>query len=161
MFLRLPAVIAGGRALGALACVVASMSGHAALGHHHVDVPRAAFAFLFLLAASWRTHDVRWLLLAGQLSQAVVHGGAAAASLPMIVMHSLFGLAAALLVWRFEVLWAAGIALLSPLRRALALSTGTLPRPANRPRMLLHVPVTALLHRAAECSSGRAPPVPA
>lgn len=159
MFLRLTTVAAVGRALGALACVIASMSGHAAMGHHHIDMPRATFAFLLLLAASWRTHDIRWLLVAGQLSQVLVHGGLAVDALPMLAMHTLSGIATALLVWRVESVWSVCTALLDPLRRAVAILSSSLQQP-DRVR-----PIRAcgggleLLHRFAASIPGRGPPV--
>lgn len=161
MFLRLPTVIAGGRALGALACVLASMSGHAAMGHHHLDVPRAAFAFLLLLAASWRTHDVRWLLLAAQASQVVVHGGLTVATPRMLLMHWLFGLLSALLVWRLELVWVACGALVEPLRRAVAVATSKLPSPGDAVRSIPAFHVPSLLQLPLRCIAGRAPPIPA
>lgn len=159
MFLRLPAVIAGGRALGALAFVLASMSGHAAMGHHHLDVPRAAFAFLLLLAASWRTNDVRWLLVAGQLSQVVVHGGVAASTWPMLLMHTSLGGAAALLVWRFESVWAACSSLLAPLLRAFAVAATSLRVPRRLLPALPRGSAPTFLDRFTASLCGRGPPV--
>lgn len=159
MFLRLPAVVAGGRALGALSCVLASMSGHAAMGHHHMDVPRAAFAFLMLLAASWRTSDVRWLLVAGQASQLIVHGGVSIESLPMLLMHTLFGISAALLVWRVEAVWQALLALLEPLRRAVALIGISVDFPPRVGVVRWPHANRAPSSRLPTSLSGRAPPV--
>jgi len=158
MFLRLPAVAAVGRALGALVCVLASMSGHAAMGHHHADVPRAAIAFLLLLAASWRTHDVRWLLLAGQMSQVVVHGGFAVDALPMLAMHTLSGVAAALLVWRLEVVWWVCTTLLDPLRRAVAILCTSLQQPDCVGPLRAAGDGLELIHRFSASVLGRAPP---
>lgn len=117
MFLRLSSVVAMGRALCALAVVAASMTGHAATGHHHLDVSRAALAFLMLLAAAWSTNNPRTLLIAALAAQLIVHGAAPMQGTTMVLVHGCGALAALVITARFELLWSACSAALVPLLR--------------------------------------------
>lgn len=125
MFLALTPVVAAGRGLFALAVVVLSMSGHATVGHMHLDVSRSALAFVLLLAVAWRTNDARTLLLASAVAQCMVHGGIPVSSPAMFCLHLAGTFAAFALISRFEALWGACVSMLRPL-----LSPATLYHPS-------------------------------
>jgi len=157
MFLALTPVVAAGRALFAFAVVALSVSGHAVIGHVHVDMSRLGMAFLLLLAVSWRTHDARALLLASIAAQCLVHGGIPMASPTMFALHAIGALAAFILVSRFERVWAGCAAALRPLLRPVAwLRLPHLPRPVQAHRTVWHNPFHA--HQSTRISPRRGPP---
>lgn len=119
MFLRLTPVVAGGRAVAALAVTCASMSGHANAGHAHGDVARAALGFLVLLATSWMTERRSTLLLGALVGQLLVHGSLHFADARMLGLHIGAAILAGALTWHFEGVWNAATHALLPLFRAV------------------------------------------
>lgn len=131
MFLRLNPVVAGGRAVAAVAVTCASMSGHASAGHAHADVSRAALGFLVLLATSWMTERRSTLLFGALVGQLLVHGSVHFADARMLGLHIGAALLAGALSWHFEGVWNASVQALLPLLRAAFVSPFTVP-PAVR-----------------------------
>lgn len=127
MFLALSPVIAAGRALFAFTVAVLSMSGHAAVGHHHLDVSRMVLAFLLLLATAWRSNDPRSLLTASALAQCLVHGGIRMESVSMFAMHAIGTVLAFFLIWKFEELWLACMHALQPLLQMIRIAPPAMP----------------------------------
>lgn len=158
MFLRLTPVVAGGRAVAALAVTCASMSGHAGAGHAHADVSRAALAFLVLLAFAWTSNRRLTLLLGAIIGQLIVHGSLHFADLRMLGLHIGAALLAGALTWHFEGVWNACVHALLPLFQVVFLPSPQVPAHAKSSlRTVWHNPFHAALDVGA--TPRRGPPV--
>lgn len=159
MFLRLTPIAAIGRASGALGIVVGSMAGHVAAGHHHVDLSRAAMAFVVMLGAVWSTDDQRRLLGYAALAQLLVHGGLPMQPL-MLTVHLVGALVALHISRAMETAWRMREHLSAPLRSVLFVGPACPPalvRPvcnASAPILLRHQYRNVVLQL-------RGPPIPA
>jgi hypothetical protein len=158
VFLALTPVVAAGRAVFALAVTALSMSGHAAIGHTHLDVSRFALASILLLAFSWRTSDTRVLLAASVAAQCLVHGSSPMADLAMLSLHAAGAFLAFALISRFEVLWDACVAALRPLLSpSVPLHLSSAPRLGSAHRTVWHNPFHGTAR--ARLTLRRGPPV--
>lgn len=158
MFLSLTPIVAGGRAIAALAITVASMSGHVSVGHVHADVSRAALGFLVLLAVAWGSSRRTVLIAGALLEQAIIHGTVHGLDAKMLAFHAASALVAGALTWHFEALWNASAHALAPLLSLPSKSRVPAVRPARQPhRNVWRNPFRAAL--LTYSSPRRGPPV--